>query len=108
VICTDTSIDTYTTERLEQVKQLESKYDTPNFEIHGIESSPCGRMLMEFQKTRLVIRDTISFNEAFKVGGEARKLVNSTDFLIFTGKNEMDEEQICILNFMHNVKCNRV
>ena len=48
IICTEEGIDTYSTEYLEKVKNLESRYDTPKFHINGVESSPCGRILVEF------------------------------------------------------------
>ena len=32
----------------------------------------------------------------------------STDFLIFEGRDSNDKKQVGIVNFMHNVKCNRV
>jgi hypothetical protein len=55
-----------------------------------------------------LIRDTVSFNEACKVGGEAKNIMMSTDYLLFTGKDDYNKEIICLMNFGHNKQCNRV
>ena len=39
-----------------------------------------------------MIRDTVSFNEALKVGGEAKNLMMSTDYLLYVGKDNKNVE----------------
>jgi hypothetical protein len=44
--------------------------------------------LVESQNTRLIIRDTISFREAYKYEGNTTLLLISSNFCLFEGKND--------------------
>ena len=69
-------------------KPLEDTAEGTIFELNGARLSPCGRILVESQNTRLIIRDTISFREAYKYEGNSKILLLSSNFCLFEGKDD--------------------
>ena len=84
---------------MDLIKVLESATETSKFKVNNARLSKCGRIFVESQKTRMIIRDTSNFQEAFRFEGEASLLLLSSNFCFFEGKDYLNKPVLGLINF---------